>query len=468
MALSANAIPFFSCIDKKTLCERDSLLCKAQSNLSHFDFLLFCEILSEWESSPLLQDCLNIWKSYSTNDTSSLLNSFHILSFNVRGLNLRIQEVLLLSNSFNFDMIVLLETGWFDLQHCKQAFSKYKTCFQKGENSNGGVMILVRNDLKTNKIQCILPNICVVDVLEELPLRIIGVYAPESKSWTWEDLSPFLTSKCACFGDFNVDLEKDKAKADSLLNWADFHFLTPYIPSQPTSMRSDRIIDFVFSSGFSISIQTHEGGTSSDHKPVLSIVPIKSKEISFAKNIHWNVFTTFCDYGYSFWEKRWFLNDLNNVYDDYVTFISLLTSRCTVFFPINKYRIAIPKELRAYMSCTRALSFRHKRTGDIVLRNVVTFRRKFAKKELKRFLSDQLASTLATRNTSSPLSVSFWSKIKKFMKSASSSLHGFILPNGAVIKDSEKMCEIAADYYEDFLKNRRIFIVRILISMHLR
>jgi hypothetical protein len=33
------------------------------------------------------------------------------------------------------------------------------------------------------------------------------------------------------------------------------------------------------------------------------------------------------------------------------------------------------------------------------------------------------------------------------MKSTSSSFHGFILPNDEVIKNSEKMCEIAADYY---------------------
>jgi len=409
MTLSADAIPFFSCIDNKILNERDTFLCKAHSNLSNFDFLLLCEILSEWESLPLLHDCLSIWKSYSTNDTSSILNSFHILSFNVRGLNLRIQEVLLLANSFKFDILILLETGFFDLQHCKQVFSKYKIFFQKGENSNGGVVIFIRNDLKTNRIHYELPNICVVDVLEDLPQRIIGVYAPDSKSWTWENLSPFVTSKCAFFGDFNVDLEKDKAKADSLMWWADTHFVSPYIPPHPTSKRSDRIIDFAFSSGFSISIQTYEGGTSSDHKPILSIIPTKSKEISFARNIHWKVFTTFCEYVYTFWERKWFLNDLNNVnnvYDDSITFIYLLISRCTVLFPINKYRKALPKNLRAYMSYTRALSFKQKRTGEIDLKIIVKCRRKFAKKELKRFLSDQLASSLAARNTSSPLSLS--------------------------------------------------------------
>jgi hypothetical protein len=402
MSLSANAIPFFSCMDQKTLHVRDAFLKKALVNLSHFDFLLLCKILDEWESSPFVHDCLKIWKSYNSIDTSSIVNSFHILPFNVRGFNLRYQEVLLLSNTSKFDVLILLETGWFDLQLCSKIFSKYKVFFQKGENSNRGVIMLVRNDVKTVRISCKLPNICIVDILEGETLRIIGVYAPDSKSWQWNDLSPFITSKCAFYGDFNVDLEKDQAKADLLLSWADSLFLSPYIPSQPTSMRSERIIDFVFSSGFSVCIQTYEGGTSSDHKPLLSIIPIKSKEILFARNIHWKVFTMFCEHVYPFWEDRWCLKDLNNVYNDYISFISLLTSRCIILFPLNKYRIALPKEIRAFMSHTRALSFRHKRTGEIELKNIVKMRRKFAKNELKHFLADQLDSSLASRNTSSP------------------------------------------------------------------
>ena len=452
MTLSADAMPFFSCINQATLLKRNAFLCQARLNLSHFDFLLFRDIVSEWESSPLLSHCLKIWKSYSTNDTSHVANSLHILTFNVRGCNLRYQEVLLLSTSFKFDILILLETDWFDLQHCSQVFSKYKIFSQKGENSNGGIIILVRNDLKTERISCELPNICIVDILEDERLRVVGVYAPDSKSWVWEDLTQFVTSKCAFFGDFNVDLDKDKSKAELLMMWVDSQFLTPYIPSQPTSMRSDRIIDYVLSSGFSVCIQTYEGGTTSDHKLVLSIVPIKTKETSLARNIHWNVYSMFCEYVYSFWEKRWDLNDLNNLYNDYVTFSSLLISRCTILFPLNKYRIALPKELRAFMSCTRSLSFRQKRTGEIGLINIVKCRRNFAKKALKQFLSDQLASFLASRNSSSPLSLSFWSRIKKFMKSSSSSLHGFILPYKEVIKTPNKMCEVAADYYENFFK----------------
>jgi hypothetical protein len=60
MSLSADAIPFFSCTDQKILHERDVFLYKAQSNLSHFDFRLLCDIFSEWECSPLMSNCFKI------------------------------------------------------------------------------------------------------------------------------------------------------------------------------------------------------------------------------------------------------------------------------------------------------------------------------------------------------------------------------------------------------------------------
>ncbi|CAF1305368.1 unnamed protein product [Adineta ricciae] len=276
------------------------------------------------------------------------------------------------------------------------------------------------------------------------------VYAPDSKSWSWDHLSPFVTERCVFFGDFNVDFEQDKAKADLFTDWLDKLSLTPYFTALHTSKRSKRKIDYALTSGFSIALQTYEGNSSSDHKPILAVLPTSKKETIFARNVHWNVFTLFCEYVFPQWEKIWHLNEMNKVYEDYTSFLALLTARCTVMFPLDKYRIALPKNLRAYMSHTRALSFKQKRSGDTHLRNTIYHRRKAAKFELKRFLSNHLAESLAVRNTSSPRSISFWSKVKRSMKSASSSLHGFIVQNNDVIKDRKKMCEIAANYYENF------------------
>ncbi len=86
---------------------------------------------------------------------------------------------------------------------------------------------------------------------------MIGIYAPESRSWKWEDVSQFITPKCAIYGDFNIDLKKDNTKAEVLLTWTDAHFLAPFVSNALTSLRLDRTIDFAFCSGFSIDIQTY-------------------------------------------------------------------------------------------------------------------------------------------------------------------------------------------------------------------
>ncbi|CAF4285306.1 unnamed protein product, partial [Adineta steineri] len=209
------------------------------------------------------------------------------------------------------------------------------------------------------------------------------VYAPDSRSWSWEDLSPFVNDKSVVYGDFNVDLEQDGVIADNLLNWADSLFLSPFVPDDPTSLKSDTKIDYAFSNITRIEIQTHKMKTTSDHK-----------------------------YTSQFWEKCWCFENVDVSYNDYIQFLSLLTARCTVTFPLSKYRIAIPPYIRCSMSYVRALSFRQKRTKSL---------------DLKR-------------------------EAKRFIKPTSSSLNGFIVSSGAIVNDSIGMCDIAADFYEDFFR----------------
>ncbi|CAF1282535.1 unnamed protein product [Rotaria sordida] len=70
-----------------------------------------------------------------------------------------------------------------------------------------------------------------VDVKGEEDFRLIGVYAPDSKTWSWDDLSHFLSKKCIIYGDFNVDIMQDGKKAEILLQWADEQFLAQALPN---------------------------------------------------------------------------------------------------------------------------------------------------------------------------------------------------------------------------------------------
>ncbi|CAM4960986.1 unnamed protein product [Rotaria socialis] len=81
-------------------------------------------------------------------------------------------------------------------------------------------------------------------------IRIIGIYASER--------------------DFNVDMNNDTQSSEALLQWTDACSLAPCIPDAATSLASNRTIDYALSNGVPLSIQTYEGGSSSDHKRILS------------------------------------------------------------------------------------------------------------------------------------------------------------------------------------------------------
>ena len=131
--------------------------------------------------------------------------------------------------------------------------------------------------IQTIRLECKLPNVCVVDINDEETLRIVGVYASESKSWSWEDLSPFLSKRCVIYGDFNVDIEQDGKKAEMFLEWADTNFIAPFTPESPTSLRSDRVLDYALAAGLSINIQNYGGHTTSDYTPIISVIQTKIK-----------------------------------------------------------------------------------------------------------------------------------------------------------------------------------------------
>ena len=456
MSLSPLAVPFFSCPSLSSVSKREEFLLKASASFSSFDFHLFSDIMSKWESCILLDHCFSFWRRFIPASNKLQINSLHILSFNVRGFEVRWNEVSLLCSSCKSDILILLETGDIDLSFAATMFNTFRLFYQKGENKNGGILIMVKVDIHSYRIKCLLPNVCAVEILGDEVLRIVGVYAPESKSWCWDDLCHLLSQKCVLFGDFNVDLIQDSTKATQLQDWADSNFLVSYLPESATSKRSDRIIDYAFAFGITLDIQVYNGKTTSDHRPILSVVPFKIVNRSIGRNTHWKVFSLFSEYTFSFWKRRWDLVNLDRTYHEYNQFLFLLSSRCSTFFHTDKYRPAIPVELRSFLSYIRALSFKQQRTKCPELRKQVILLKKLAKDQVKKFFSYQLSFLIRFRNSSNPDGNIFWSKSKKFIKPSSSSLNAFISPSGLVIKDPVEMCDLAADFYENFFQKSNI------------
>ncbi|CAF3872971.1 unnamed protein product, partial [Rotaria sp. Silwood1] len=311
--------------DQKIIKELDNI--KSSNSSMEADLLLLKEKYQDFDKSMKTQDVM--FKQFLFPMLDDILKFIGEMNVGAGG---RTLDADLKSNFERFRTQMsnaTAETGKIDLAFYGQAFSNFKFFFQSGENRNGGVLILIRNNIQVKRVDCKIPNVCIIDLKVEDEFRIIGVYAPESRSWNWHDLSSFISVNCAIFGDFNVDLEHDDKKAESLLEWADSLNLSPFLPDYPTSLRSDRTIDYAFSNIAKIDIQKFDTNTTSDHYPILSIIPMECKQQVKGKSIHWKVFNLFTEYTFSYWEKIWCNQHLNSTYDEYIKFLHLLTARKT-------------------------------------------------------------------------------------------------------------------------------------------
>lgn len=154
-------------------------------------------------------------------------------------------------DKYKTDIIVLAETGKIEMDLVRQSFLNFKFFYQKGENSWGGVLLLVKKGISATRVKCEIPNVVSVDIKFERTVRISGVYAPTSKTWKWNDLTSLITENYVMLGDFNIDLHQrsDVRAAEDLMNWMDSVRIGPVLPDENTSLRSNRTIDYALSKG---------------------------------------------------------------------------------------------------------------------------------------------------------------------------------------------------------------------------
>ena len=410
------------------------------------DFHLLSKLLVEWHTLSTVDDLISKWKPFHKSSEHKSYSFLHILCFNVRGLDSKWVEVCILSKTHHFDIIALGEVGHVDFSLMGAAFSNYKLFYQIGENSHGGVLVMIRNGILATRVACALPNVYIIELAFEQVIYLAIIYAPASKTWQWNDLSPFVTTSCLFMGDFNIDLEHDGEKLDRLLEWMDACSLGPVIPDANTSLRLERTIDYAVVAGVDLAIQTYEGETSSDHKPLFAVLSCDIKENVEGARTVWSVFSLMLSYTADFWEKEWTYSALAITYERFISFLSLLVDRCKRCSLRKLAKPSIPPEIVKLLARSRSLSFKAKRKGDIWLRQEARRLRNLACFELKCFQRVQLDKQLKERNVPAEGSSVFWSKSKRHFRMVSSSLKGFILSNGETIKEPQEMANRTADY----------------------
>jgi hypothetical protein len=173
------------------------------------DYKVIGPILSEWFSSSTLNKVLEKWEEH--NKGTNIKTNLHpcpltFILYNVQCLNARALEVVELIYLTDASVFILTEVGelWY-----KQKIPEYSIFHEKGTNKNGGVVIEVGKHLKASKIDANLKNTLIVDIfgLNE-PLRVIGIYWPDSQKRNIDEITPFVTDSTIITGDFNASVEE--------------------------------------------------------------------------------------------------------------------------------------------------------------------------------------------------------------------------------------------------------------------
>ena len=277
---------------------------------------------------------------------------------------------------------------------------------------------------------------------------IMVVYAPASKSWDWHELSSLVERRCILMGDFNVDLELNDEKAKKLADWMDAHELEPIVPDKTTSLRSNRTIDFAMTTGVCLDIQTHEGPTNSDHKPIVGVLSVEQHHAGVRARTEWKVFHLVLSYIFPFWERQWPIGSLNDTYELFVTFLALLKNRCKCYFTVDRARISVPSSLVELLARSRNLSFKAKRNGDIELRKEAKLLRNKARYELRILRQNQLEKLLQDRCKTQEKGNLFWNRAKNHFRTSGATVGGFMKCTGEITKDPQEMADMAAEYYQ--------------------
>ncbi|CAF1081872.1 unnamed protein product [Adineta ricciae] len=271
------------------------LLDMACKSLTQGESYLLAEILIEWHAFVFISDLPQKWKIT------------YILTWG---------EVVLLARTYCADVICLGEVGQVDFKLLGATYTDFNYFCQPGENAHSGVLF------------------------------------PVSKTWKWNDLSASTTNRCMIMGDFNIDLEQDGDKAKEIFEWMDNCSLGPVIPNTNTSLRLDRMIDYAIAAEIDLTVQTYEGFTTSDHKPLLLVC----------------------------------------------------TGDVVENVEGSRTRSSIPPDLVSLLATSRSLSFKAKQKGDVRLREEAHRIRNIARHQLKEHLE--------RRNLATEISMVFWNQTR--------------------------------------------------------
>ena len=340
--------------------------------------LIRVRLLHECYAARTLNRILTKWEEHNSLGRSSVNQSpppMFFALFNVEGLNSRILEVTELVNKIGAAFIVCNEVGklWY-----KCHLPDFNLFYEKGTNKNGGVVIAVGKHLKASKVETNMPNTLIIDIfgLNE-PVRVIGVYWPESQKRDTNEISQFITGNTVIAEDFNVTVSawgsaKMDKRGEIVEAWSSNNNLEYTQGTKNSSKRSGRNIDFTFANFPGLTGETLDF-ESSDHKPIVYRSEVIYYETSTKFEIvKWRIFELVLCVLQDYWSTQHSVMEAIEWYKYYIRFLAALKTRLMVRMDKDRWGPALPKDILDKLKIVRKLKNRysknHREENTVLLR----------------------------------------------------------------------------------------------------
>jgi uncharacterized protein (UPF0147 family) len=402
------------------------------------------QITNEWNTRTCMSDLNKSWcKAKPITKDPNLL----FLLYNVNSLNSHIADMDILINNHTPQICILTEIGKTVMRKLPN-FPNYHLLAQEGTNSFGGVAILIHQSIKYKEISRELNFLLVEIETNPIPTLIGAVYVPPGSA------TPFhLFKKCRnkpfyIFGDYNAKhidwkCSINNTSGNQIVAWLEETGNEMIVPENPTSRRSDAIIDFCLThDAAGWQSEVIDDGTS-DHFPILIQSPLSISPSAVFRTTNWKVFKFFLSLIYEYWLALVYNYEEQFFFTHFSSFLKSLWDRCSVYKSAKQYRPPWPPHLVVLAREVNRSRRRFRRNKSVP--NLNSFL------EIKAIFQDERSNVLQRKYDEKMEWIlkdqNIWKIARPIFHSYSPPFRGLNI-NSVRVKDPKEIVDILAKHYE--------------------
>lgn len=400
---------------------------------------MFCE----WNIRNTISELNKKWtkerpKSYSEN--------FTVLLWNCEGLSTHLADLDILLSDHIPHIIILTGVGKQIRQLPKIPFHYWHS--QEGNNSFGGVAILIQQKLKSTVLKRSTNFLLIEIEVVNQKINIAAVYVPPTNLPPFELFQTHDNKNIIIFGDFNAKHQewgctRSNSSGNRIKEWIENEGLNILHPSEPTSKKSKSIIDFAIAQDINgWNAETLDEGTS-DHYPVIFFSPLSATENGSFRATNWKIFHYFLQVTFSYWNSLVYNFDHDTFFEIFSAFLAALWDRCSEYKCIKSFRTPWPPHLVIIAKKVNKCKRKYRKTRFLNHFNEFMFWKNIFLQEKNSYLQKQVDNKLEDMKINNNI----WSYVKNTFHPYEPAFKGLTTLNG-IIKNNQEIVNTLADHYE--------------------